>query len=65
MDDVTKLKIGTTALEILMTKGLPAMVKVINTWNSQEFVTLEDIQAVRGDLDSAGYFKPEDKGIDV
>jgi hypothetical protein len=46
--------------ELILTKGLPALVKFvtkINQENEKKPVTIEDIEAVKGELDSRSYFE--------
>ena len=64
MDKDIKLKIGVAALDALMFKGLPAMVKLVTTLNSQEKITTEDIDALQGDLDAEDYFDPNVKSLE-
>lgn len=64
MDKEIKLKIGVAALDALMFKGLPAMVKLVTTLNSQEKITAEDIDALQGDLDAEDYFDPNVKPLE-
>ena len=64
MDKDIKLKIGVAALDALMFKGLPAMVKFVSTLNSQEKITAEDIDALQGDLDAEDYFDPNVKSLE-
>lgn len=59
------VQIAAVALEALFQYGLPAMTNLITELNSKDEVTLEDIRAVRGELNSKDYFKPEDKGVDA
>ena len=61
MEKGIKLKIGVAALDALMFKGLPAMVKLVSTLNSQEKITAEDIDALHGELDAENYFDPDVK----
>lgn len=57
MDGEIKLKIITTSIDALVTHGLPAMSKLINSLNDRDVVTLEDIQKLKGELDAEEYFK--------
>lgn len=60
MDSDTRAVLISTTAEIILTKGLPALVTFVNSINkkdTQEPVTIEDIEAVKGDLDSEEYFK--------
>ncbi len=57
MDEATKVRLGFAAFELLLFKGLPAMVEMVNTLNRQEKVTLADIDALKGELDAKTYFE--------
>ncbi len=58
MNKDIKLKIAITAVDVLLTKGLPAMATLISSLNSQSKITLEDIEALHGELDSESWFDP-------
>jgi len=60
MDDKVKIKLASTAVEIILFKGLPAAFKFFGELNKKELVTLEDIKSVRGELDSQDWFKPRE-----
>lgn len=59
MEDSMKVQIGVAGLEALFKYGLPAMIKMLTILNDKEKITVEDILALRGELDSASYFEPE------
>jgi len=59
MDDSTKIQVGVAGLEALFKYGLPAMISMLTILNNKEKITIEDILALRGELDSASYFEPE------
>jgi len=63
MEDSVKIKLASTAVEIILTHGLPAVLKLFSTLNDKEVVTLEDIKSVRGELDSASYFSPREDNV--
>lgn len=56
MEDTVKIQIGVAALEALFKYGLPAMLNFLTLLNNKEQITLEEIIALRGELDSASYF---------
>jgi len=56
MDDKVKAKILVSGIDALFTHGLPAMAKLISTLNDKNVTTIEDIEAVKGELDAASYF---------
>lgn len=56
MEDELKIQIGVAALEALFKYGLPAMLNFITILNNKEKITIEEIRALRGQLDSASYF---------
>ncbi len=58
MDKDIKLKIGVAAIDALMTKGLPAMFKLVSSLNSQKKITSADIDSLMGDLDAQDWFDP-------
>ena len=60
MGDVSaeiKGQIIVASVDALINHGLPAMVRMVSALNDKSKVTLEDIQALRGELDSAKYFE--------
>jgi hypothetical protein len=60
MDSETKQTLISATTELILTKGLPALVKFvtkINQENEKKPVTIEDIEAVKGELDSRSYFE--------
>lgn len=58
MDDIVKVRIATVAIETLFLHGLPSMVKMMNTLNDKEKVTLEDIQELTKNMKkSESYFE--------
>lgn len=59
MDDAAKVQIGVAGLEALFKYGLPAMLNLLTIINDKELVTVEDIIALRGELDSASYFESD------
>ena len=56
MDPIT-VKLAVTVIDILLTKGVPAFFKFTEGLKQRDPVTIEDIEAVKGELDSADYFK--------
>lgn len=56
MDDKVKAQIIIEGVEILFTRGLPALFKMISILNNKEKVTIEDVKNLRGDLDASTYF---------
>ncbi len=56
MDDSVKIQVGVAALEALFKYGLPAMLNFLTILNNKEKITIEEIMALRGELDSASYF---------
>jgi len=65
MNDAVKIKIASAAVEAILFKGIPTAIKMLTNLNTKKRVTLEDIRRVRNELDSADYFKQEDKGVDA
>lgn len=62
MEDSIKVQIGVAGLEALFKYGLPAMLNFLTILNNKEKVTVEEIMALRGELDSASYFvKPPEE----
>jgi len=51
-----KAQLIMTAADVIINKGLPALAKLVTELNKKEVVTLEDIESVKGELDSATYF---------
>lgn len=56
INDDVKIQIGVAALEALFKYGLPAMLNFLTLLNNKEKISLEEIKALRGELDSANYF---------
>ena len=52
-----KAQLILTAADVIINKGLPALVKLVGELNKKEVVTIEDIESVKGELDSADYFE--------
>lgn len=55
-----KAQLILSAADLIINKGFPALVSFVNTLNnkdSEDPITVEDIEAVKGDLDSDSYFK--------
>jgi len=61
MDKAIKMKIGVAALDILLSKGLPAMVKLVTTLNNKSKITNADIDMLIDDLDAEDYFDSDVK----
>jgi hypothetical protein len=58
MNDAIKVQIAAASIEALFLYGLPTMVKLVNNLNSQEKITLEDIQKITEKMKkSEDYFK--------
>jgi|GEM_PF-2857681 len=57
LDGETKAQLVLTAADVIVNKGLPALVKLASELNNKEVVTIEDIEAVKGELDSSKYFE--------
>lgn len=60
MDGEAKALLILTVADIVVDKGLPALSEFINSLSNKveaEPVTVADIVAVKGDLDSASYFE--------
>lgn len=51
-----KAQLILTVADIIINKGLPALAKLITELNKKEVVTVEDIESLKGELDSATYF---------
>ena len=60
MNTDIKIKLATTAVEIIFSKGLPAVLSLFTELNKKELVTLEDIKSVRSNLDSQDWFQPRE-----
>jgi len=52
-----KAQLILAAADVIINKGIPALAKMVTELNKKEVVTIEDIEAVKGELDSASYFK--------
>lgn len=57
LDGDAKAKLILTAGEVIFKHGLPALGKLVDQLKKKDVVTVEDIEAVKGELDSAQYFK--------
>lgn len=53
----TKAQLILAAADVIINKGLPALAKLANELNNRDVVTTEDIEAVKGEVDSAEYFE--------
>lgn len=51
-----KAQLILTAADVIINKGLPALAKLVGELNKKDVVTIEDIESVKGELDSAKYF---------
>ena len=58
MDKDIKLQIGVAVLDVLLSKGLPAVVSLVTSLNDQKKITSEDIKELLGALDAEDYFDP-------
>ena len=56
LNSETKAQLAVTAVDIILTKGLPALATLVNELNNKDVVTIEDIESVKGELDSEKYF---------
>ncbi len=52
-----KAQLILTAADVIVNKGIPALAKLVTQLQSRDVVTVEDIEAVKGELDSASYFE--------
>lgn len=52
-----KARLILTAADIIINKGLPALAKFTNELNKRNVVSIQDIESVKGELDSAKYFE--------
>lgn len=52
-----KARLILATADIIINKGLPALSDMVTKLNKKEVVTIEDIESVKGDLDSASYFE--------
>jgi len=57
LDGDAKAKLILTAGEVIIKHGLPALDKLVDHLKKKDVVTVEDIEAVKGELDSATYFE--------
>ena len=51
------LKLIITVIEVLSTQGIPAFFKFVESLNNNEKVTVEEIEKLKGELDSRSYFE--------
>lgn len=56
MNGEAKAQLILTAADVIINKGIPALVKLAGELNKKDTVTVEDIMSVKGELDSASYF---------
>ena len=63
MNDKVKLKLIITIIEIIVTHGIPAFMEFIRNLGEVDAISLEEIEALYGDMDSKDYFPdlPDDK----
>ena len=52
-----EVKLMTSVIEVITNHGIPAFFEFINNLNNKEKVTVEDIESVKGELDSRSYFE--------
>jgi hypothetical protein len=60
MDSDVKAQLVLATTDIIVNKGLPALIKFVAGIGAKDEIkpiTIEDIEAVKGELDSASYFE--------
>lgn len=57
MNEDIKVKIILTSIDLLFTKGLPALERLITSLNKKDKITIEDVEKLKGDLDAESYFE--------
>lgn len=50
-------KVVSTTVELLIFKGIPAAAKLLSELSKKDEITVEEIRALKGELDSRSYFE--------